>query len=94
MSVYFIANIDIKDYDEYQKYLDKAGEVFARYKGEYLAVDNNPLVLEGEWDYTRTVIISFPDEKELRRWYESKEYQEILQYRIQAARCDTIVVRG
>ncbi len=94
MSVYFIANINIKDYDEYQKYLDKAGDIFARYEGEYLAIDNNPMVLEGEWDYTRTVIIKFPGEKELLRWYQSEEYQEILQYRLKAALCDTIVVKG
>ncbi len=40
MSVYFMANILIGDDQDYQLYLDRSEEVFARYKGSYLAVDN------------------------------------------------------
>ena len=47
MSYYFIVRININDSTEYQKYLDRAGEIFKRYKGEYLVVDDEPLVLEG-----------------------------------------------
>jgi len=34
------------------------------------------------------------DEKELKRWYESLEYREILQHRLKAAACDTLMVKG
>ena len=50
MSVYFLANIRINDEQEYQRYLDRADDVFSNYKGSYLAVDKNPEVLEGEWN--------------------------------------------
>lgn len=94
MSSYFIAQVRINDEDEYQKYLDGCDEIFAKYKGEYLAVDNNPTVLEGEWSYTRMIVIRFPSEDELRRWYQSSEYQNLLQYRLNAAKCDTLLVKG
>lgn len=47
MSYYFIAQINMNDETEYQKYIDKAGGVFEKYNGEYVAVDNEPTVLEG-----------------------------------------------
>lgn len=94
MSCYFIAQIRINDQAEYQKYIDKAGEIFKKYKGEYLAVDNAPVVLEGRWDYTRTVLIRFENKTDFDAWYNSDEYREILIHRLNAADCDTILVKG
>ena len=94
MNCYFVAQILIEDEAEYQKYFKGAGEIFEKYSGTYLAVDNNPEVLEGEWGYSRIVIICFPDEESLRQWYNSLEYQEILQYRLKAAKCDTLIVKA
>ena len=94
MSYYFIAQIRIRDEKEYQKYIDKAGEVFRKYKGKYLALDNEPEVLEGEWDYTRTVLISFENKGDFDAWYNSDEYQDILTYRLKASVCDSILVKG
>jgi uncharacterized protein (DUF1330 family) len=59
MSYYFIAQIKIKDNKEYQKYINKAGDIFKKFKGEYLSIDNDPRILEGNWVYTRTVLIRF-----------------------------------
>lgn len=94
LSVYFIANIRIHDQEEYGKYLKDADEVFAKFKGEYLAVDEKPWVLEGGWDYTKTVLIRFPSKEEFKRWYNSDEYQRILRHRLSSSECDTIVVEG
>ncbi|WP_016778784.1 DUF1330 domain-containing protein [Anaerophaga thermohalophila] len=94
MSYYFVANIDIRDNDEYRKYINKAGEVFRGYNGKYLAVDSSPILLEGEYSYSRTVIISFETREDFNKWYYSSDYQEILKHRLKAARCDTVLVRG
>ena len=94
MPVYFIANIRMKDEAAYQPYLKDVNDTLARYSGAYLAVDDNPRVMEGEWPYTRLALVRFPDEETLNRWYYSDEYQAILHYRLDHAECDTIVVRG
>ena len=93
MNYYFIAQIKIEDEQTYQKYIDRADAVFAKFNGKYLAVDNNPEVLEGDWNYTRAVLIKFESKKDFEAWYHSKDYQEILKYRLEAARCDTILVK-
>ncbi len=94
MSHFFIAQIRINDEIEYQKYIDKAGEIFRKFKGKYLAVDNNPKLLEGNWHYTRTVIIEFKSKRDFNEWYHSNDYQFILKHRLKAADCDTILVKG
>jgi len=94
MSVYFMTNILIINDQEYQFYLDRSEEIFARYKGSYLAVDNNPEVLEGEWKYSRAVLIRFDKKEDFDAWYRSDEYQEILKYRLAASECDTILIQG
>ena len=39
MSHYFIARIKVNDQLEYEKYLEGFDEIFSRYKGEYLSID-------------------------------------------------------
>ena len=92
MSAYFIANIFIKDMNEYNKYLEKVDAVFSEFNGKYLAVDEKPEIIEGEWNYSRIVLIEFPNKESLKKWYTSEEYQNILKYRLSSAKCDTIIV--
>ena len=94
MSYYFIAQIRINDETVYQAYLDEAGEVFKKFNGKYLAVDGEPVLLEGDWDYTRTILIEFKSREDFDAWYNSADYQEILRYRLAASVCDTILVKG
>jgi len=94
MSVYFVANILINNDQDYQLYLNRSEEIFARYKGTYLAVDNKPKVLEGDWTYSRAVLIRFNNKEDFDTWYQSDDYQEILQYRLAASKCDTILIQG
>lgn len=89
-----MVNIRIKDEQEYQIYLDRADDIFSRYKGTYLAVDKQVTVLEGEWDYSRAVLILFESRADFKAWYESADYQEILQSRLSAAECDGILIEG
>ena len=94
MAYYFIANIKIHDEREYQNYLDGVDEVFSRYNGTYLALDKQPEILEGEWEYDRTALIRFKSKEDFLDWYRSEDYQEILKFRLKAAHCDTILVKG
>ena len=94
MTCYFVAQIKSHDYKEYEKYLAGYDEVFAKFKGEVIVVDDSPTVLEGQWPYTRTVAIRFPDEREARRWYDSPEYQALVQHRWRASEADIILATG
>ena len=81
MSYYFVANITINDKKEYQKYVDKVDEVFSKFNGKYLAIDDNPILLEGKWNYKRAVLIEFKSKSDFDDW-------------LNAADCDTILIKG
>jgi uncharacterized protein (DUF1330 family) len=89
-----MAQIRIRDDQEYQKYLVKAREIFKRYHGEYLAVDDHPLVLEGKWNCTRAVLIRFDTKDDFNAWYYSDDYQEILKYRMKASDSTALLMDG
>ena len=94
MSCYFVAHIDVRNAEEYRRYLDGADAVFSRYGGRYLAVDTSPEVLEGAPPAGRTVLIEFPSREELLRWYHSEDYQHLLRHRLAAADCHSLLVEG
>jgi uncharacterized protein (DUF1330 family) len=94
MSCYFIALIDIHDDERYGEYLAGFDEVFEPFSGRVLAVEDEPRVLEGTWPAGRTVIIEFPDESELRRWYASPAYQHLAERRREASQGSIAVVSG
>ena len=94
MSVYLVAQIQIENRDEYGRYESGFLQVFSKYSCEILAVDEAVQTLEGQWPFTRTVIIRFPDEEEAQRWYNSSEYQSIAQHRFRSAKTNVALVSG
>jgi len=94
MAHYFLAQIRIHDNDGYAKYLEDFDEIFSRYRGTYLAIDESPDLLEGHWDYTKSVLVKFISKQDFEDWYYSDEYQKILKFRLNSADCDTILVKG
>jgi uncharacterized protein (DUF1330 family) len=93
MSCYFIARITIHDRETYRKYEDGFDEIFSNYNGIVVCVDEDPVVLEGEWPCSRTVLIRFPNEEEARRWYDSPEYRDLAKHRRRAAESNIVLVQ-
>lgn len=94
MSSYFIALINIHDAARYEQYLAGFDEVFEKFQGEVVAVEDNPRVLEGKWPAGRTVLIRFPNDQAVRTWYESPEYQQLARYRQEASIASVAIVTG
>lgn len=94
MTVYIIAEFKIHDRASYDKY-DAAFEgVFAAHSGKILSVDEEPMVLEGEWTATRSVLIAFPDKAQAMAWMTSEPYREIAKDRIAGSVGKVRMVRG
>lgn len=89
-----ITQITMHDPDTYAKYEDGFMDVFEKFKGKLLSVDDDPKVVAGEWTATRSVLMEFPDKAAWRTWITSPEYQEISKHRVAASQADAILVKS
>lgn len=94
MSVYTVALINVNDRQGYGTYEKGFMDIFSRYQGKVLAVDEAPAVLEGAWPWTRTVLLEFPDRESLEAWYRSEDYQALARHRFGAADAKVAVLKG
>ena len=92
--VTIIAQISIHDRQGYGNYESGFMEIFQQFKGTMVAVDENPTLLEGSWDYTRTVVIQFPTADDAMTWYNSEAYQGLAQHRKDASAGNIIMVNN
>lgn len=91
MTVYCVGLISINDRERYGAYEQGFMEIFRRYGGTLLAVDEKPVVQEGIWPHTRTVLASFPDAAMFDAWFGSADYQALAKHR-QAASIGSIAL--
>jgi uncharacterized protein (DUF1330 family) len=94
VTVYAIAALNFTDRDAYNRYQAAFMEVFQRYSGTLLAADEEPLVIEGEWDRDKVVLMSFPDETAFRDWAESPDHQRVSKDRRAGAETVVVLVQG
>ena len=94
MPVYLVAQLEIHDRKRYAVYGGGFMDIFTRYNGKLLAVDESPELLEGEWAFTRTVLLEFPSKEDADSWYHSNEYQELAQHRYAASEGNLILIEG
>ena len=94
MSVYMISRMTIHDREAYDRYEANFMEIFDKFDGKMLSVDEEPQVVAGEWTATRSVLIEFPSKPQLFAWLTSPEYREISKYREAGSTAEAIVVNG
>ncbi len=94
MAVYIIARMKIHDRAGYDRYEEGFMPIFEKFKGKMLSVDEEPAVLQGDWNFTRSVLLEFADKASAMAWMTSPEYQEIAKDRIAASEGEVILVEG
>ena len=76
MSAYAIFQINILNKDDYKEYVEKVSPIVKKFNGEYIVRGGKSEIIEGKWNYERTVVVRFPDYETAKECYDSKEYQE------------------
>ena len=94
MAVYIITQLTIHDREQYNIYSDGFEEVFKQFDGKLLSVDEEPTVLGGEWNATRSVLMEFPSKRSAITWMTSDGYQKISKHRDAGATLNSILVNG
>ena len=86
MTAFFVAVVTVKDPARMQEYSQKAAETFKPFGGEMVMRGKAGEVLTGgAVTHQATGIASFPSMQDLKAWYASDAYQEIIPLREEAA---------
>ena len=95
MPAYLIGNIPFSDTEAARAYRARVPAVIAQYGGKYVVRGGPIEVLEGQdMDGRRIVVLEFPDKAAIHRFYNSPEYQAIIDLRKQGAEGNLVVVEG
>ena len=94
-AVYMIGDVDIKNIEEYKKYMEKGKPMIESYGGEYLISGGEIDSLETNlWKPTRMVLVKFPNKKIAMEWYNSDEYKPYKNIRLDNATSNILMVEG
>jgi uncharacterized protein (DUF1330 family) len=81
MSAYVVVEFTVKDPDVYrEKYAAIAGKTAQEHGAKVLA-NGNWEILDGETGLSSGVIVQFPDRETALNWYNSPEYQQLIEIR-------------
>lgn len=94
MPAYIVAEIEVTNPTEYERYRPLAGASVARFGGKFLVRGGAAELLEGTPEPKRLVVIEFADAAAAHRWYDSPEYHEALKIRQSASRGRVLLVEG
>ena len=94
MSVYILSRLTIHDRLEYDKYESQFEAIFSEFDGKVLSIDEDPLILAGEWEATRSVLMEFPSKESAFAWMQSDDYQRISKYRDAGSTLSSILVKS
>ena len=94
MAGYLIANIDVKDPTKFEEYRGKVMPVIEKFGGRYLIRGGDVRRLEGNLPLKRVVVLEFPSVEAAQQFYDSTEYQPILNLRLASTQSDVVLVQG
>lgn len=94
MAAYALVNVEITDTAGFAEYRKLVPASIAAFGGRFLTRGGAMEVLEGEWAPKRLVILEFPDIATIKAWYQSPEYQQLLEIRKRTATSDFVIIDG
>lgn len=83
MSAFVIANFNVQDENKLKQYGAAAAATLDEFGGQYLAKGKTD-ILHGGSIHPMTVVIQFPDKESANSWYQSDDYQKLLDIRNEA----------
>ncbi len=81
MSTYLIVEFTVKDPELYKEHYSVHAGMTAKQYGAKLVANSAWEVLSGDHKFSSGAIMKFPDHETALKWYNSPEYQELIETR-------------
>jgi len=90
---YWIVRVDIRDIDEYKRYVAANAAPFRRFGARFLVRGGAFETPEGT-SRGRNAVIEFPSYESALECWKSPEYQEVMKLRTGVSTADVVVIEG
>ena len=90
MAAYLIGHITIKNPAQWKVYVEGVRKSLIPFEAQVIFRGKRATVLTGEHPFENTVVIKFPDQPTLQKWYHSDSYQQLIPTRDSAA--DVVII--
>ena len=81
MSAYLIIKAHVSNWEKFKQYTDVVPTIVKEHGGEYVVMDGEPEVFEGDINPGSIVISKWPSKKEAREFWQSNAYQSAIPLR-------------
>ncbi len=85
---------DVFDHERFEEYKKQSVKSITQYGGKFIVRGGEIQVLEGDFNFSRVVIIEFPSVQVARDWYESEEYAAAKALRLEISKGEAVLVAG
>ncbi len=85
MSAFVVGHIEVRDEEGFGAYAEKGLKIVAAAGGELALSGTFARALSGEHDRSTFVLLKFPDQEAVDKWYYSEDYQALIPGRNRAA---------
>ena len=90
MSAYLIGHITINNPEKWKIYVEGVQKSLIPFEADVVFRGKRATVLTGRHLHQDTVVIKFPDQPTLQKWYQSDAYQALIAVRDEAA--DVVII--
>ena len=94
MSAYVIIDVDVKDQEQYAKYMKAGAPTIISHGGKALVRGGKTENWEGNWLPKRMIVLEFNTAEEAWNWWNSSDYGQAKKLRQGAAQANVICVEG
>ncbi|MBM1634345.1 DUF1330 domain-containing protein [Sulfitobacter mediterraneus] len=94
MPAYVIFQEDIQDQEKFAEYKTLSPASISQFGGKFIVRGGDITELEGQFEYERIVVISFPDKAAALAWYNSTEYEPAKNMRLSCSSGVSVLVEG
>ena len=94
MAAYVIINVDVRDQEQYAKYMKAGAPTILAHGGKPLVRGGRAEVWEGSPAPKRVIVLEFKDMKAAKEWWSSSDYKQAKKLRENAASADVFCVEG
>jgi hypothetical protein len=90
---YWIARVDIDDFEKYKAYVAANAEPLKKYGAVFIVRSGRFENPEGT-SRSRNVVLEFPSYEAALACYKSPEYQAAMTFRTPVSTCDVVIIEG